>query len=460
MNQHLNDKCGIFAIFDYYDMNKNIYQKMLNGLVFLQHRGRESAGISYIKNNTITTFKNIGLVKDIFENFNDEMNIAIGHIRYSTRKKNIDTQLFETQPIEGITKFGNFSLAHNGNIPFIENIKKKFNIDFNTESDTIILTKIIEKLQYKYDNFHDILIHLLNSIEGVYCLAILINNEIYAIRDSYGVRPLCIGKNKNGGFCISSESNALQDYELIRDINAGEIINIKFDNNGFINMKTIYQKKIDKLSFCSFEYIYFMRNNSINNHKKIKDIRFELGFELGLQEIHVDRTAIVLSIPNTAIAGAKGFAKAVKLDYYDYIEKRKDAGRTFILPTDKERIDACDKKFIYHNNLKDLNVYIIDDSIVRGNTLKSILKKLREVGVRKVHLRITAPPVVSECYYGIDVPTKRELIAHNKSILDIRKEFGVTSLKYIDIKTMKKIFDQQVCTSCFNGKYNDKLLEW
>lgn len=461
-SSYIQDKCGIFAIAD----DKDVYYKTINGLKFLQHRGQESAGISYTKGNIMHTYKSLGLVETVFNDFSDEFNIGIGHVRYSTRKKTTNSiKHMETQPISGNSRFGKFSVAHNGNIPLINKIKEKYDINYDTESDTIILVKIIEKLSHKYVTWLDVLIDLIHGIEGVYCLVILLGSEIYAIRDAHGVRPLCLGQRENGGYCIASESRALQEYHLIRDVKPGEILCIRED----LTMESLYQRKLIKNSFCSFEYIYFMKPDSITHgntkggifkNKLVENIRYQLGYELGKQEAHVDRTAIVLSVPNTPIPAAKGFARAVDLEYYDYIEKRKDAGRTFILPTDKERIDAVEKKYIFHPELKDHNVYIIDDSIVRGITFKSIIKKLKNIGVRKIHIRITSPPVISECYYGIDIPTKRELIAYEKSVLDIRKELSVTTLKYMDIKSMKKVFNENICTSCFDGKYNQDLLSW
>ncbi len=207
-----------------------------------------------------------------------------------------------------------------------------------------------------------------------------------------------------------------------------------------------------------------MKHKSVSDNKNVEHIRYQLGFEMGLEENKIENKnnrAIVLSIPNTSIPAARGFADATNLDFEDYIEKRQNVNRTFILPTNEERIKACEGKFIYHEEkLKNQDIYIIDDSIIRGNTILTIMKKLLLIGVKKIHLRITAPPIISQCYYGIDIPTKGELIANGKSVNEIKKELNVTTLKYIDIKHMKKIFKEQVCTSCFTGKYNNKLLEW
>ncbi len=187
-----------------------------------------------------------------------------------------------------------------------------------------------------------------------------------------------------------------------------------------------------------------------------------MGYELGKQEQNkiIDQNAIVLSVPNTPIPAAKGFANALGLKYHDYIEKRQGSQRTFILPTNQERIDAADRKYIFDPELKDKNVYIIDDSIVRGITFKTIIKKLKAMGTKKIHIRITSPPVISECYYGIDITTKKELIAHNKSIKEIKKELNVNTLKYMDIKLMNKIFNEDICCSCFTGKYDNTILDW
>jgi amidophosphoribosyltransferase len=458
MNQYkINDKCGIFGIVNNYNISNNL----INGLHLLQHRGRESAGITYVKNDEQKFYGDIGLVKNIFKNFNEKINIGIGHVRYSTRKKIlINNKINEIQPFIGHSKnnkLGNFSLAHNGNIPNINNLKYKFNIFFDTDNDTLIIIKIIEYLTSIYDNWLDIFIHIIHNIQGVYCFIILTNNGIYAIRDTYGVRPLCIG-HKNNGYCISSESIALQDYELIREINPGEIILVNYEK-----FTSLYQRnKFEFNQFCSFEYIYFMNNNSIHYNNIINNLRYQCGFQLGLQEniTDINYNNIVLSIPNTAIPGGKGFAKAVRLNYFDYIKKKENSGRTFILPTDKERTFECDNIFEFNENIRNKNVYIIDDSIVRGNTLKSIVKKLKNIGVNNIHLRIISPPVISECYFGIDIPTKSELIANKNSIENIKNELNVDSLKYFSLDDMKIIFGNNICTSCFDKTYNHHLLDW
>lgn len=448
-----SDKCGIIAIINY--NQNNIIDLVVNGLYKLQHRGRESAGFSYIT-NSLSTFKNLGLVSEVFQDISIQSHIAIGHVRYSTCKKTtLENKLLETQPIQSNCRFGDFAIAHNGNIPNLDNYKSIFDINYDTQSDTIILTKIIQKLSYQCETLEEVLKTILHTIQGVYCLVIIINNQIYAIKDSYGVKPLSLAI-LNDTYILASETVAFPpNATIIREIDAGEIITITN------KVETIYQYQQPKSVFCSFEYIYFMRNDSIHYDQTVYQLRYKCGYHMGINETNLDENALVIGIPHTATPSAHGFASATQLEYKDYIQK-KDNGRTFILPTNEERINACNSKFNYDNNLKDKNIYLIDDSIVRGNTMASIIRKLREIGVKKIHLRITSPPVISECYYGIDIPTKNELIAHRQyqDIANIITELDADSLIYLDIDVMKKIFGNNVCTSCFTNDYDKNLLKW
>ncbi len=450
------EKCGLFGISSSY----NSYATIRQGLELLQHRGRDSAGIAYYNNQQIKIFKGMGLVSRVFQT-KLKLKIGIGHVRYSTLKKTDEEDLY-IQPILNISeKKGEFALAHNGNIPNFEHLKSQFN--YSGTSDSHLLTEIIRILLDKYNSWKEALIDFINHIEGVYCLLIITQKgDIYAIRDAYGYRPLVLTKNKNGSYAVMSESCAAQDFDLVRDIFPGEILKITKTQD----IKMIYQRKIESISFCSFEYIYFMRHNSVNEGKNVEHIRYQLGFELGLKEKElypdvIAKNPCVVCMPRTAISGAKGFADALNLPYHDYIEKDPKSGRSFILPDDLTRSQEIKKKFIFHQNrLKNKILYIVDDSIVRGNTFKHVIQKLREMEVLEIHIRITSPPVISQCYFGIDIPTKEELIAHQKSTEDIRKELGIESLVYLEIEEMKKIFNEPVCTSCFDGNYNKTLLDW
>ncbi len=216
-----------------------------------------------------------------------------------------------------------------------------------------------------------------------------------------------------------------------------------------------------KLNFCSFEMIYFMHHDSIVNGTECDEIRYNLGYKLGTTEKKIIKNSIVVCLPNSAIPNARGFSDAIGRPYFPFIKKRKNMIRTFILPSEKKRQDACDKKFMFDSeNLANKDIYLIDDSIVRGTTMKSVITKLRDMGVNTINVRITSPVIISPCYFGIDMSTKEELISNNKSVEEIKNELNVDSLIYIDINSMKEVFGINVCTSCFTGEYNKELLDW
>lgn len=494
MNHVMKHYCGLFGVV----YNESGYlQDIIDGLNLLQHRGQDSAGISFIEEMSethIATYKNLGLVKDIFssELGTKLIKCGIGHVRYSTRvKTSLKKQLQETQPffftvllsnsIMQEHRYETFCLAHNGNIPNISKLKEKYGIILNdaeeTESDSYILGKIIQKFvsdkcftssqipEMKKDDWNDVLVKFVDENPGVYCLLILTKFGVYVIKDSSSVRPICISKF-NDRTEISSESVAISEknYEYIRELKAGEIVLVSNNNQ----VESVYQKSQTINTFCSFEYIYFFRHNSVFRGQNIEDVRFNLGQALAEQELisNEKHANVVVCVPQTSISSAKGFAAKMNIQYVDGIVKAKDANRTFILPNDDERLKACQKKFIYNEELlKGKKIYLIDDSIVRGNTLKSVVEQLRSCGVIEIHVRIPSPPIISECYYGIDMSTKKELLAYNYTIEKMLEILNVDTLRYLEIEQMKTVFSQgdketNVCTSCFTGKYDSELLDW
>jgi len=451
----MEHKCGVIGI-----IGNNVIKSLITGLHNLQHRGYESAGISYIDNdNNITTYKNIGLVEDVFNNFQiPRSSLGIGHVRYSTTKKEQDKFLEEAQPLSN----NKFAIAHNGNIPFIENIKKHYQIHTDNNSDTFILMKFMELLlETKYDHVEDMLKYIMNNVTGTYSLIVLTNDKIYGLRDRYGIRPLTLIQNElDQSLCLTSETIAFNenDYKIICDINPGEIVSI----NSQQEYQNIYQHPQINYNFCSFEYIYFMHHKSQYNNRSIESVRYKLGYELGITESDKYPNNIVIPVPNSSIPAAQGFADAIKSICKQHIVKNNRIKRTFILPTDDARKKACSQKFFFIDELElfNKNIYLIDDSIVRGTTIKYIIKKLHEFKPKTINIRITSPPVVGPCFYGIDMSTREELIITNKNIDDIRKELNVSSLNYLNIDSMKKTIDHPVCTSCFTGTYDKELLEW
>lgn len=442
--------CGIFAVVD-----DDVGNTVINGLRLIQHRGYESVGISFLDNDAIRIVKDVGTVDDVFGNIKLPMiKKALGHVRYSTVKKSTrENAVKESQPFQSDN--GNFSLVHNGNIPTKDQIQIEYGIDVGSNSDTVTIVKLIEMIYKDYSDWPKTLMYIMNRVAGSYCFAILTGDKVYAMRDRYGIRPLVVGRSKKG-FCVTSETVALQHYAYVRDVKPGEIVSIDM-----YNFETVYQHHSPKPSFCSFEMIYFMHHESIVNGKSCDDVRYNLGYNLGLTETSVVDGAVVVCLPNSSIPNAMGFSEAVKRPYCNYVKKRDGVTRTFILPTEEQRREACDNKFIFDvDGLKGLDVYVVDDSIVRGTTMLSIIGKLRGIGVKSVHLRITSPIITDPCYFGIDMSTKKELVSFGRTLDEIKSYLGADSLRYLDIDTMKKVLGVPVCTSCFTGEYNRELLDW
>ena len=461
----LNKKCGIFGLFSN-TTNNTIVSNTITGLENLQHRGREAAGISYINSTQyISIFKDFGLVKSVFKNkdeFHMNTHSCIGHVRYSTTEKKIyknSTDKYnEIQPLYGKCDLGEFSIAHNGNIPDYKNVCSKMNITLETESDSEIFIQMI-KNSHK-TTFDERIIEIVDKIPGVYSLIIQTKKAIYGVKDRFSIRPLCFAK-KGDLFCFSSESTFLADCNYVRELECGEVI--KIDKNG---ENTIYIKENTKLNFCLFEIIYFMKHTSIINKNTVEHYRYCFGYKLGEREDIINMRqddVIVAAIPNTAIPSAKGYASSLNLKYVSVFEKTKGTGRTFILPNNTQRY-TTNRQGLHIKDNTDLHkcksIILVDDSLVRGNTIRSIIEKIKLFGIDDIHLRISSPPVISPCYYGIDIPTKEELLAHNNTEDEITKILGITSLRYLDYSEMSKMFKSNICGCCFNGKYNHELLEF
>lgn len=429
--------CGILAV---YNKDNSSIISFIKSLSQLQHRGNESYGIvyhQYPSNNTkISHFKGTISSDDLPH---DNYNIALGHVRYSTVKKTYNSQ--EHQPM--YSEKHNFYLVHNGNIP-------KYNNRYEG-SDTKYIVDQIDK----YKSIEEGLKELISTLPGVYSLILLHDNYIYVARDMYGVRPLTVASSPKS-LTVTSETVSLQpDDNVLFEVEPGSVIRIS-DKIEYLYQYCSTPKQI----YCSFEIIYFMHHLSKIYDTSISELRYRLGEILAKKEDKLIKDAIVVAMPNTAIPGAQGFSNALQLTYFPYIMKNKESTRTFILPTNEERQVACRKKFRFHSDLKGKTVYVVDDSIVRGNTLTSTINSLRDVGVKEVHLRITSPPVISSCYYGIDIPTYEELIAYNKTIPEVCHQLGADSLNYLTIDELKEAMGSGICTACFDDKHHKDILDW
>lgn len=435
--------CGIFGVFSNENNTSNLVE-LLNGMKMLQHRGKDGYGISGLTyNRNIYTIKNEGEIKNIETN-NIYFSSCIGHVRYSTSGESIKTSILkhnELQPITGYSKdINKYTLIHNGNIP---------NIDGH---DTSFINEIISS-----NYFLDIktkLISIINNIPGAYSIIILTNKGMYIMRDRFGIRPLCIGK-KNNNYYVSSENIAFNNgIEFIRDVNPGELINI--NNNGLF---TLYQHSKPKKSLCSFEILYFLNENSIVDNINIKNIRQDLGKQLAFKDKKqfMNGEYIVVGIPETGILYGKSYAKELNLNYKQVITKNKNVSRTFIVLNNEDRIKLCNDKFIYNtNDIYGKKIIIVDDTIVRGNVIKSIICNLKKCGAKEIHIRIPSPPVIDICELGISIQSKNELLFNNKTLVDVLKELNVNSIMYLNISELYN-FPKNSYNQCFSGYIDPEI---
>lgn len=455
----MKEECGVFAI-NYYKNNVNIIEHTVMGLQKLQHRGQDSAGISYLDKNKIQTYKNTGLVRDVFQyhNLSCETNMTIGHVRYTTSHSVSSYACI--QPIADIhPTLGEFSIAHNGHIHNLN--KKKISQGFTYVSDTDFIKEFIKSCDDK--TWEDILIKVMNKIPGIYSLVMLTSDSIYAMRDRFGMRPLQIGMNSLG-YIVSSESCALTNTDRVLDIDAGQIIKIQN------NIYNIFSHTPENMR-CIFEYIYFSSKNSTIDFNNISDIRFTYGKYLAKQDVHFfNKDTIVVGSPNSGILAGKGYAQESKLEYKQLLIKNPNYNRSFIMPDQESRQKVCNNKFkidtATYGDISGKTIILVDDSIVRGNTIKSIVNIFNEAGVSDLHIRSASPQLKHPCYFGIDLPTYDELIANKiPSYTNFARYLGVITVDYLSLKNLLEVMKTgnktlKYCTGCFDGKYNSKLLDW
>ena len=452
-DKKINEKCGVFGIFA---PGKKVSEIIFYGLQALQHRGQESAGIAVSDRENILIFKDLGLVSQVFNERNIaplQGDIGIGHTRYSTSGMNIWKN---SQPLYRMFKNESFAIVHNGNlINFRElrNEQTKKGLRFETTTDTEVIASLIESSEK--ESIEDAVKEAINRVRGSYSLLILTRDKIFGIRDPHGFRPLVLGKLE-GNFIIASETCALDiiDAEFIRDIDPGEIVVL--DKDGIRSQMML---PVDRISMCVFELIYFARPDSYLNSKNVFEVRHRLGQELA-KESPADAD-LVISVPDSGTPAAIGYSAESKIPYAEGFIKNRYVGRTFIEPKQETREISVKLKL---NPLKDIirgkRLVVVDDSIVRGTTSKKIVKMLYNADAREVHLRITCPPLLYPCYYGVDMATRNEFIANHKSREDIRKFLKVDSLKYLSMDGLVKAVSEskeKFCFACFNGEYPVKI---
>jgi amidophosphoribosyltransferase len=446
-NDQLKEKCAVFGCYGTPEAARLTHY----GLWALQHRGQEGSGIATY-DGTLHRHADLGLVSHVYseqdlKNLPGE--VAIGHNRYST---NGGTDANFNQPYISSTQA--FALAHNGNLPItdkLENFLESANIDHTGMNDSGMITAAIDYQLSKGDSIFQAVKAVFPVLQGVFSITALYKDSLIAFRDKYGVRPLSLGKLENGGWVVASETAAfdLVGASLVRDIVPGELIII--DKDGL----TSHQLAEPQLRFDVFELIYFARPDSILLGKSVNNIRDNYGRQLA-KEFPVDAD-IVVPVPDSAVPAAIGYSRASGIPLEMALIKNRYINRTFIRPTQalRER-DVTLKLNPIVELLKDQRIVLIDDSIVRGTTMKKVVKMLRRVGVKEIHLLISSPPVKFPDYYGINTPKQEDLIASHMSIDEIRDYLKVDSLGYLSFDGMISATGvpvSQLCTSCFDGNY-------
>lgn len=444
--------CGIFGISGHKEAARLTYL----GLYALQHRGEESAGIVTYDKKRTNSYQGMGLVEDVFdENAIRSLSgsIAVGHVRYSTTGSSLERNI---QPFLVNHKKGHIAIAHNGNLTntnyLRENLEEQGSI-FQTTMDSEVIVHFIAQSRNK--DYRKRVIHSLSNLEGAYSLVMLLDDVLVGARDPHGFRPLCLG-TLNGAYVLASETCALDliQAEYVREIEPGEIV--------FIRDKKIESIKPfakQKHAFCIFEYIYFARPDSNIFGKNVYLTRKRLGEEMAKESpVKCD---LVMAIPDSGNSAALGFAKKSKIPYEVGMIRNHYVGRTFIQPSQFIRDFRVKVKL---NPIKDVikgkSLAIVEDSIVRGTTSQARIKTIRESGAKKMHMRISCPPIKAPCFYGIDFPTRKELIAANHTIKEIEKFMGLDSLKYLSQEGLLKAMllpACEFCTACFDGKYPTKV---
>jgi amidophosphoribosyltransferase len=454
MFDKLREECGVFGIAATPDVSIDPAYETFTGLFSLQHRGQESCGIAVNDSGVISCRKDLGLAMEVF----DDRTLramkglaAIGHVRYSTTgNPNVEN----AQPIVVTHNKGNLAIAHNGNLVNAGELRREIEMKggiFHSSSDTEIIAYVIVQERLLTNSIEEALLRTMRRIKGAYSLLLMSPRKMIAARDPNGFRPLSMGK-LDKHFIFASETCAIDAVGgvFLRDIKPGEIAVV--ENNQLRSIDS--GLRADK-SFCSFEFIYFARPDSVLEGIGVEWARQEMGKSLA-RESGVDAD-IVIGVPDSGISAAQGYAKESGIPYGVGLIKNRYIGRTFIQPSQGQRERAVRLKLNpLAANIKDKRVIMIDDSIVRGTTSARIVSALREAGAREVHMRISSPPFLHPCYFGTDIPDSGALIAHNHTVDETTRLIGADSLSYLSGESLAGLLNEKgcpICDACFSGHY-------
>ena len=490
----IHEECGVFGI--YSDQPYAVAKDVYYGLYALQHRGQESCGIVVGDDGLFFPHKDVGEVHTVFDRETLEKlpqgTMAIGHVRYSTTGGDDRTNC---QPMQVNHQKGKMALAHNGNISNAFELRSRLELDgaiFHSTSDTEIIAYLVTRERLKHPSIEEAVLATMPHLEGAYSLVLMSATKLIAVRDPHGFRPLCYGQTGDGRYVVASESCALEAVgaTFIRDVRPGEVL--VFDKSirdymdptfaprtsgkertgqsGSLTTSSLSAPMDEKeKKTCIFEYIYFARPDSVIDGVSVHEARMRAGRILARGDAEAEGSEkssdsiadVVIGVPDSGLDAALGYALESGIPYGIGLIKNKYIGRTFISPTQEERVNQVRIKLNpIRSTVEGKRVVLIDDSIVRGTTSGHIVKLLREAGAKEIHMRISAPPFLHPCYYGTDIDSEENLIACHHSVEEIAELIGADSLHYLPVESLSELIgSNHFCNACFTGDYPTEVPE-
>jgi len=447
------ENCGLFGIFG----DPEAVQKTYFGLHSLQHRGQESAGIASSDGESIQCYTGMGTIRRVFRSGRDTLEklrnpIAIGHVRYSTTGS---TKVVNSQPLLAEYSRGQVAVAHNGNLinaGLLRDEYEAYGSIFKSTSDTEIIVHLLAKPTHISKS--DPLAHVLNHLQGAYSLLFLFSDCIEAARDPYGIRPLCIGQTDDGHYVVASETCAFDaiGVNFIREVEPGEIV--RLDKSGLSSRFFVEPGSVTP-AHCIFEHIYFAKQNSHIFGENVHEFRKKLGRQLAIEQ--PASADVVIPVPDSGTSAAIGYAEQSGIPFDMGMVRSHYIGRTFISPNQKLReLEVNLKLQIVNEVVGRKRIVVVDDSIVRGTTTRGKIKALRQAGAEEIHMRVSCPPIRFPCFYGVDFPTREELLANKRDLEQIRQFLEVDSVGYMSLQGLlscANLPDDHYCTACWTGKY-------
>ena len=449
----IHEECGVFGI---YDRAGDCARSAYYGLYALQHRGQEACGIATMNGLELRCHKDVGLVGDVFSaDILDRLGgtMAVGHVRYATTG---GAQRENAQPLTLTYVKGSFAVAHNGNLVNVENLRRYYEYRgaiFHTSSDSEIISYVIAQERLGCPSIERAVANAVGQLRGAFSLVVMSSRKLIAARDPWGFRPLCNGR-RGDAWIFASESCALDSLgaSFVRDVEPGEVVYVDTDGQ----LKSIRDGcGREKTGLCIFEFLYFARPDSVIDGQPVHNARILAGRLLARE--HPIEADVVIGVPDSGLNAAKGYAMESGIPYNDGLIKNRYIGRTFIQPGQENRERAVRMKLNpLRSTIEGRRVVVIDDSIVRGTTSNQLVRLLRGAGAKEVHMLSSAPMFLSPCYFGTDIPSKKELMACNHTPEEMRQLIGADSLGFLSVESLAKIAPECACSfceGCFTGRY-------